>query len=450
MKKSLILTLFAALALTSSSYSQSFTTIYAFADASGGSSVNGTPYIDAGGVLYFTAGEGGTGAACLDGCGTVVSVIPAVPPSTSWTESTIYTFQGTPDGAYPESGLIQGPGGTLIGTTYEGGATVNAQSCPAGCGVAFQLTPPADPGGAWTDQTLLNYPAANYNPLGLVMGPNGVLYGAATYGGRQQCQGDDGIGCGLIYEVQPPSLAGGSWTSGPIYKFSGGLRGEFPNSPLVLSANGALYGTFVSGGAGSNGGVFSLAPTQVSGDKWSASLLYSFETAIRGAAPEAGMVAGPNGVLYGSTASGGPGCGTKGCFGTVFSMTPPAQAGESWKKTGLYAFKGGVSDGSLPQSFGTNPAVNTDGSIYGVTTRGGGTGCGGEGCGILFKLSPPDEVGGAWTETILHIFTGGADGQNPQFAPAIDPNGVLYGVAGGGAGTACFGIGCGVVYQYVP
>jgi hypothetical protein len=135
-------------------------------------------------------------------------------------------------------------------------------------------------------------------------------------------------------------------------------------------------------------------------------------------------------------------------LGTVFSLTPPAETGGTWQKAGLYAFKGGVNDGAFPISPGANLAVAADGSIYGVTLAGGGTGCGGSGCGVLFHLTPPAAPGASWTETILHSFTGGADGQNPQFAPAIDANGVLYGVSNG-AGTAC-GTTCGAVYQYVP
>jgi hypothetical protein len=124
--------------------------------------------------------------------------------------------------------------------------------------------------------------------------------------------------------------------------------------------------------------------------------------------------------------------------------------GDTWKYTGIHVFTGGSNDGAFPQSNGTNLAVAGDGTIYGVTPFGGGTGCGGDGCGVLFMLTPPVVDGGAWTETILHIFTGGSDGLEPQFAPVIGSNGTLYGVTDGGAGTACFGGGCGVVYQYVP
>jgi hypothetical protein len=368
------------------SEAQTFTTIYSLAGTSSGFNPNGTPFIGAGGVLYITDAEGGTGTTCTFGCGTVVSLTPPVPPSTMWTASTIYNFQGAPDGEYPGSGVIAGPNGTLVGTSAYGGTMNNPRFCPpgGGCGTVFELTPPAEPGGLWTNQIIVDFPAANVDTFGLVMGPNGVFYGATQYGGAEAC---DDYGCGSIYEVEPPSTPGGSWTRMPIHHFPGGLDGEFPNSPLVVGANGVLYGTFQQGGAFNYGGIFSLTPPQTTGDPWQYSRLYSFKNAIAGTTPYAGLATGPDGILYGTTYRGGPGCGSAGCFGTVFSMTPPAAPGDTWTKTGLYAFKGGADDGSDPASLGSNLVVGTDGTVYGVAADGGGTACGGQGCGVLFNLT---------------------------------------------------------------
>jgi len=440
-----LFTIFATCALASSTYAQ-FTPIYTFSGAPDGLGPSGTPLIGTGGVLYATTAQGGTGS-CLNGCGTVFSLAPPVPPATSWTESVLYSFQGTPDGAYPQAGVISGPGGILLGTAGEGGTTVNPR-CPSGCGALFQLSPPGGQGGPWISQILFSFPVPDSNlPRGLVMAPNGELYGAAFYGGSQGCQS---LGCGSIYELNPPSAVDAFWTETQVHEFSSGLGGQWPNSPLVLASTGTLYGSFSSAGPDNNGGIFSLTPPQTSGSQWSFARLYGFKSAKGGMDPAAGLVEGPNGVLYGTTISAGPGCGSNGCSGIVFSLTPPAQVGDTWKYTGIHVFTGGSNDGAFPQSNGTNLAVAGDGTIYGVTPFGGGTGCGGDGCGVLFMLTPPVVGGGTWTETILHIFTGGSDGLEPQFAPVIGSNGTLYGVTDGGAGTACFGGGCGVVYQYVP
>lgn len=434
----------ATCALASSTYAQ-FAPIYTFSGAPDGLGPSGTPLIGAGGVLYATTAQGGTGS-CLNGCGTVFSLAPPVPPATSWTESVLYSFQGAPDGSFPSSGVIAGANGVLLGTSLEGGAIVSAQ-CQEGCGAFFQLSPPSEPSGTWTNQILFNYSYADRNPRGLVMAPNGTLYGAALYDAGQGC---GGFGCGSLYELQPPAGTGSLWTKTSIHQFTGGVDGGNPYAPLILGANGTLYAAFDVGGPDNFGGMFSLTPPQEPGSPWEFSRLYGYKSTVSGMYPSAGLAERPNGALYGTTVFGGPGCGSNGCSGIVFSLTPPAQVGDTWKYTGIHVFTGGSNDGSFPQSTGTNLAVSGDGTLYGVTPFGGGAGCGGDGCGVLFMLTPPAAAGGAWTETILHIFTGGSDGLEPQFAPVIGSNGTLYGVTDGGAGTACFGGGCGVVYQYVP
>lgn len=67
--------------------------------------------------------------------------------------------------------------------------------------------------------------------------------------------------------------------------------------------------------------------------------------------------------------------------------------------------------------------------LYGTTSRGGAAGV-----GIAYELAPPASQGGAWTETVLHTFSGqGGNGSpSPLF---IGPSGVLYGVTSYGDGT---------------
>ncbi len=93
-------------------------------------------------------------------------------------------------------------------------------------------------------------------------------------------------------------------------------------------------------------------------------------------------------------------------------------------KTVLHSFTGG--DGATPFA---GLIADSSGNLYGTTANGGGGGSGcipGQGCGVVFKLSP----GG--TETVLHFFTGGSDGWGP--AAGLIGSGNLYGTtANGGA-----------------
>jgi uncharacterized repeat protein (TIGR03803 family) len=84
------------------------------------------------------------------------------------------------------------------------------------------------------------------------------------------------------------------------------------------------------------------------------------------------------------------------------------------------------------------------GNLYG-TAGGGSATCPG-GCGVVFKLAPnPD---GTWTESVLYTFSGGADGVGPV-GLIFDAAGNLYGTTVGGGSTACEG-GCGVVFKLAP
>jgi hypothetical protein len=259
-----------------------------------------------------------------------------------------------------------------------------------------------------------------------------------------------------FYELLSPATTNGAWSLTPIHQFAMST-GATPISPLVMGANGVLYGTTSEGGNNNRadcpegcGTVFSLTPPVAPATAWTFQDIYRFKGGSDGFDPAAGLILGSDGTLYGTTYYGaGTGCGYGLGCGTVFSLTPPASQGTLWTETILYGFQGG-SDGNYPNSPVADLVLGPGGVIYGVTLRGGGTGCNGVGCGTLFQLNPPSGTGATWTETILHAFTGGVDGQSPQSVPAVDASGVLYGFAGGGTGTSCFGGGCGVVYQYIP
>ena len=125
----------------------------------------------------------------------------------------------------------------------------------------------------------------------------------------------------------------------------------------------------------------------------------------------------------------GVGGGTAMPNGTVCELIRPRAAGESWKFTNLYAFKGvarnkSIGDGSGPLGV----TFDNKGNLWGATASGGFCQLfeGGSCFGTLFLLTPPSAPAGAWTESVLHRFNNG--NQNPISGVTIDKSGALYGV----------------------
>jgi len=174
---------------------------------------------------------------------------------------TLYSFTGNPDGASPAS-LIAGANGVLYGITGGGGTCAQL---PAGCGTVFQLTPPTSPGGEWTETLLIDFSSGtNGYPIAggsLVRNKEGVLYGTTIEGGIPSAICGPG-GCGIVFQLTPPSLAGGAWTEATLHIFTGYPGdGDTPFGPPVLGADGVLYGTTYGGGSiGAEGTFYKLAP----------------------------------------------------------------------------------------------------------------------------------------------------------------------------------------------
>jgi uncharacterized repeat protein (TIGR03803 family) len=96
---------------------------------------------------------------------------------------------------------------------------------------------------------------------------------------------------------------------------------------------------------------------------------------------------------------------------------------------------------------GSSPAGlirDAKGNLYGTTLRGGKLGCITFGCGVVYKIDPTG------TETVLHAFTDGKDGGFPM-GDLLLAGGVLYGTtAAGGTGPCTFfppAVGCGTVFK---
>jgi hypothetical protein len=142
----------------------------------------------------------------------------------------IYNFNGPPtDGSSAVGNLISDAAGNLYGVTAFGG-TSSVECGFAGinaCGVAFELSPGS--GGSWIESILYNFcSSANCNdgaiPIGsLVADSVGNLYGLAASGGIPCAK--NSLGCGVAYELSPPSVPGGAWTYSVIYAFCSVLNG---------------------------------------------------------------------------------------------------------------------------------------------------------------------------------------------------------------------------------
>src|SRR5262249_3802776 len=145
-------------------------------------------------------------------------------------------------------------------------------------------------------------------------------------------------GSGVVFELKPNP--DGSWTESVLHSFMG-TDGAIPRAGLIFDAAGNLYGTTNNGGPYSDGVVFKLAPNP--DGTWTESVLHSFAGAD-GSAPQAGLVSGGPGNLYGTPANGGACVCIDGC-GVVFKLAPNPDG--TWAESVLYTFTGGA-DGLLP------------------------------------------------------------------------------------------------------
>lgn len=222
-----------------------------------------------------------------------------------------------------------------------------------------------------------------------------------------------------------------------LHNFTQGTDGGNPSAGLVMDRGGNLYGTAANGGirTESNGVVYELAHRN---GAWLFNPIYNSFSGNgsngNGAAPEA-VTIGPNGSLYGTTETGGPG-GTDA--GTVFNVIPgqhaPRNVLPTWTLNVLHDLGApGGSDGALPSY--SVLVFDQAGNLYGTTAWGGGGGCGGNGCGMVFELSPT--LSGQWRESILYTFSGGNDGSSPSGGVIFDSAGNLYGTASGGGTDNC-------------
>lgn len=280
--------------------------------------------------------------------------------------------------------------------------------------------------------TLVNFTgiASGGNPTAPVVQANdGNFYGTTLYGGPygDNCN-NPGVGCGIVYKMAPDG------TLTILHSFcsqSGCPDGTFPEAGLVQGTDGYLYGTTTGNynplnQTGSGGTVFKIKLSD-----GTFSTIYIFcqgrGSCSDGNGPRGGVLQASDGNLYGTTYRGGTGsnCPYTYACGTVFKMT------RQGTRTGLYSFcsQSDCGDGSIPSA---GLIQGSDGNLYG-TTASGGVNCHVSltACGTTFKVTLPGN-----TFTSLHSFTGSnGDSGNLMSGLIEGVDGNFYGTTSGPPGT---------------
>jgi uncharacterized repeat protein (TIGR03803 family) len=358
----------------------------------------GSLLMDANGNLFGTTLSGGT-----SGGGTVFELVNT---GSGYNFQTLASFDANSmvSGNSPFAGLTMDSSGNLFGVTEGGGS--------AGSGTVFELV---NTGSGYNSQplTLATFTGPNgADPTGtLVADANGNLFGTTQSGGQ--------YGEGSVFEM----VHSGSGYSQPVVLSSFNFNdGAAPTGPLIVDANGDLFGTTAQGGPGSQGTVFELVNT---GSGYGQPVTLATFDGSNGSYLYAGLTADAQGDLFGTTYSGGA-----NSSGTVFELvhngsgyTFETIANLDYNVTGGYVI-GGVS-------------VDSQGNVFGTTDAGGPNGF-----GTVFEL-----VHGASGYSLpLTVYAfGGADGAMPESSVILDANGNLFGTTSGGGAS-----GSGTVFELSP
>ena len=370
-------------------------------------------------------------AIMLGGCSTHGVTLPFAqsPASTRAVKGTaspfvvLHVFRAVKKGMNPYAPVVVDSAGSLYGETYD--EAKPSQS--GGCGTVFKLTR----SGSRYIETMLhrfrNKPDGCSPAGGLTFDTNGAIYGTTFWGGVTR-----GWGAGTVFKLRPTASG---YSYDVIYRFKDHRDGSWPVGGVTVGKNGVLYGATQYGAAYACekhtegcGTVYSLTP---SGSEYSEKILYVFKGRNDGVLPISGLAMDASGSLYGTTWLGG-GAGSLG-VGTVYKLTSSASG---YTEGVIHAFGGGR-DGATPLA----PVVlDSSGAVVGTTVGGG------NGSGVVFKLTPS---GSSYEETILYRFRGGKDGSQPQ-APVTNIGGVLYGTTTDGASDFPCSGNCGTVFTLNP
>jgi uncharacterized repeat protein (TIGR03803 family) len=313
---------------------RAFTTLYSFAGGSDGINPSGLMQ-GADGALYGLAFGGSSG----DG-----TVFRLNRDGTGFTVLTNFDYFTT--GYLPNKALIQGTDGALYGTTYGGGSGV--------AGTVFKLN---TDGSGLTDLKAFDDPTDGLPHAGLLQGMDGALYGTAN--------GQPGFGA--VFKMKTDGT--GFTFLKKFDSFRHYSDGANPYAGLIQGTDGALYGTTLTGGAANVGTLFKLN-TEGSGF----TILKNLDAFTTGYGTAIPLLLGADGVIYGSAQST-----EANNFGRVFrlnldgtgfallkNLDESTGAGPSSLIQGLDGMLYGTASGGGSSGFGTVFKLNTDGTGFGV------------------------------------------------------------------------------------
>jgi uncharacterized repeat protein (TIGR03803 family) len=322
-----------------------FTLLFTFSKNSSGQYLNGdnpaSGLVEANdGFIYGTSFEGGS-----NNDGVLFRI-----QKTGKNFSVVHTFcssSNCADGISP-GGLILGRDGSLYGTTFEGGSNNSTCAPLSGCGTIFKFTPPS------TFTTLFEFDGSSTQgagPGGMIQGTDGNFYGVAgnsvfqfTSAGQLNLletfpkvdgflptSGDSGLvqaANGNLYgglttysmnQVQFYSISpsGSGFTE---YPSIGTLAIDFRIGNMVQASDGNLWTAFNQVSAG-DGSIIAFSPVD-------GSVVQNFSfSGSNGATPEAGVIQGADGKIYGTTLGGGTVAQGQQASGTVWvldaGLAPP-------------------------------------------------------------------------------------------------------------------------------
>lgn len=307
-----------------------FTVLKNFDSSTTGANCYGGVISGSDGVLYGATYYGGT-----NDMGTVFKM------NEDGTDFVVLkNFDATTTGGRSYSRLLE-VDKVLYGTTYVGGS--------GDAGTVFKMN--TDGTGFTVLKHFNNTTTGGHPTSGLIMGLDGALYGAAYHGGS--------FLSGTIFKLETD---GSGFTV--LKHLNVATTGGYPGGLLLQGTNEALYGVTSAGGSFDAGTLFTLAT-----DGTGFTILRHFNTFPDGAYPQAGLIEGTEGKLYGTTLRGGT-----FDWGTVFEMNLDGTGYRVLKRFD-YSTTGGFVFGGLVRE--------SHGALFGAAAYGGP-----DEFGTLYRLAP--------------------------------------------------------------
>lgn len=327
------------------------------------------------------------------------------------------------------AGLIQGTDGALYSTSSA--EVFKIQPDGSGLQVLHRLStsPPES--------------ASGYRARGLVLGTSGALFGTTSL------RGIGFPGDGTIFRINQDGT-----DFSVLYRFQHSTNYmRLPRAPLIPGTDGLFYGTTEMGGIGTNatnGTIFSVRSNGTD-----IRILFVFGQGTNTARIPNGLFQGSDGWLYGTTQAGGASnagvvfkiATTGSNYGILRHMGRPSEpymplgrltegsagwlygtsvgGGANGRGT-VFRIQKDSGDFAVVRHFGAVTAngvspygdlVQGDGALYGTASQGGAFNL-----GTIYRV-----YGDGSGFTILHSFTGGNAGQNPQSGLMIGSDQRLYG-----------------------